>query len=142
MAAPGALLAAPVDLAVGRVEIERDVLAGVASQLVVQALCHPRLGALDRANVAAPKQPSQLARGRRRRRLGHRAQRRAGAVGAQLADDRKPRVRRQVRIVGADREPSGARDIVTGVHPQGDAASPSTFHFTTRNLTVKADGKP
>jgi hypothetical protein len=59
----------------------------------------------------------------------------------QRADDRKSRIRRQVRIVRADHKPSGARDIVIGVHPQGDASSPSRFVFTPRNLTVEADGK-
>jgi hypothetical protein len=185
VAAGGALLAASVDLCLGRVEIERDRLARVASELAVQALADARLGALDATDVLWLEAACQLTRRRRRRRARHRAQARARAVGAdvldvvkavragdlalrqrhdkptrrqppptrldrhpgerpklgvdqldqpraarQLTDDRQSRIRRKRRIVGADRQPSGASAIVTGLHPQGDAASPSKFCFT------------
>jgi hypothetical protein len=64
------------------------------------------------------------------------------AAARQLTDDRQSRVRRQRRIVGTDHQPSGASAIVTGVHPQGDTASPSAFVFTPVTLTVQTDGKP
>jgi hypothetical protein len=60
----------------------------------------------------------------------------------QLTDDHKPRIRRQAQIVGADQKLSGTRVIVIGVHPQGDAPSPSAFVLIPRTLTVQADGKP
>ena len=198
MAASRPVLLAPVDLGLGRVEIEVDRLAGVTPELAVKLLAHARLGTLDRTDVTAPVAARELTRRRRRRRTGDRAQRRARAVSTnvleivealrpsdlalrqrdreraraqaaapalhrprrahhtelrvdqldqpraarQLPDDRQPRIRRQVRIISADQQPSGGAVIVTRVHPQGDAPSPSVSFFTPRNLTVEADGKP
>jgi hypothetical protein len=63
-------------------------------------------------------------------------------ASCQLTDDRQTRIRRQGPIIAADHEPSGSPVIVIGVHPQGDAPSPSAFVLIPRTLTVQADGKP
>ena len=51
-AAPGALLAPPVHHRLGRVQIERHILPGVATELAVKLVAAPRHGALDRADMA------------------------------------------------------------------------------------------
>ena len=83
---PRPWLPAPVDLDLGRVEVERHRLLGSAPELAVEGVRHPGEGLLGRAQVAAAETAGELAGGRRRRHLGDGAKRRAGLIGTQALE--------------------------------------------------------
>jgi len=105
-AAPSTLLAPTVDDALGRVQIQRHILGRLATKLAVKLVVAARRGPLDRADVARLEPAGELPRGRRRRGVGHRPQRRAGLIGAQHLKVVKALRARQLRLSDRDHQPA------------------------------------
>jgi hypothetical protein len=98
------VLAPPVHRRLGRVQIEGHILARVATELTVKLVPRARHATLDRADVAKAKPVGQLARGRRRRGLGHRPQARARPIGTHVLDAIEALRADQLRLSDRDRQ--------------------------------------
>ncbi len=112
-AAASAALAPTVDHRLGRVQIERHRLRGIAAEAAVKLVATTRRGPLDRVDMAGTEPAGQLPGGRRRRRLGDRPPRRQRVIGPQHLDVVKAGRTDQLRLSDRDhklarREPPSA----------------------------------